>query len=72
MKLVSEDPSVRSKAMKVAHMCRTLWEDNELKIVGHLASYALRHDVLSRDEVAALADVGWDLDKYQSPGGGST
>lgn len=61
-KLKSEDPNVRLKAISLVHMCGSLWRDKEYGLVTLLASYALRHDVLSETEVSKLADVGWDFD----------
>jgi len=62
-KLKSEDPNVRLKAIRLVHMCSSLWRDKEYGLVTLLASYALRHEVLSEAEVSKLADVGWDLDR---------
>ena len=59
-KLKSEDPSVRGAAIDVVHMCDALWRKKEYGLVTLLAAYALRHDVLSADEVNRFANVGWD------------
>jgi hypothetical protein len=45
-------------------MCHVLWRDGELKLIGHIASYAIRRGVLTSVEVNSLSSLEWDLDRY--------